>query len=278
MPATERGAPAGLKEDHDLLCAAVREAGERVFALYRGRPVRRWLKGDQSPVTEADLESNEILKSRLRGARPDYGWLSEECVDDERRLSASRVFIIDPVDGTRAFIEAQPEFTVCAALVEDGKALSAAIYNPVTEEFYEAMAGGGARCNDVTLTCPDREELEGAQVLGMRHMFTHPGWPRPWPEMRVGYRCSTQYRFALVAKGQYHGALALVRKSDWDVAAGSLIAEEAGAKVSDHLGASYVFNRPDPAQRARVCAAPSLYPALIERLAHLPEDLSELVL
>ena len=274
MRGTEE-ALASLHEDHQLLCAAVREAGKVVLKRYRGRPVRNWAKTDKSPVTEADLESNVILKTRLLGARPHYGWLSEECVDNEHRLSTPRVFIVDPIDGTRAFIDAQPEFTVCAALVEKGEALAAAVFNPVTDEFFEATIGGGARVNGEPITASKQEGLEGARVLGMKQMFTHEGWPRPWPDMKIGYRNSTQYRFALVAKGHYDGALALVRKSDWDVAAGALIASEAGACVSDHLGASYIFNRPDPCQRALVCAAPGLYPALIERLTHLPEDLRQ---
>ncbi|MEM9232930.1 MAG: 3'(2'),5'-bisphosphate nucleotidase CysQ, partial [Pseudomonadota bacterium] len=268
MPGTEASAGPSLSDDHTLLCAAVREAGSVVLERYRGRPVRNWLKKDRSPVTEADLESNALLKDRLLGARPGYGWLSEECVDDSRRLTASRTFIIDPIDGTRAFIEASPEFTVCAALVEDGVCVSAAVFNPVTDEFFEATFGGGARCNGVPLSPSDTDDLNGARMLGFRRMFNHPGWPQRWPEMQIGYRCSTQYRFALVAKGYYDGALALVPKSDWDVAAGTLIAMEAGALVSDHLGAAYIFNREVPCQRALVCAAPGLYPAIIERLAH----------
>lgn len=273
MPATDAPQAPSLSDDHQLLCDAVREAGARVLSRYRGRPVRRWTKNDKSPVTEADLESNAILKDRLLSARPGYGWLSEECVDDARRLHAERVFIIDPIDGTRAFIEASPEFTVCAALVENGVAISSAIFNPVTEEFFEATLGGGARCSGRPLRVSPAADLDGAKMLGPGHMFEHPSWPVPWPKMRLGYRCSTQYRFALVAKGQYDGAIALVRKSDWDVAAGTLIATEAGAHVSDHLGSGYVFNQPDPCQRALVCTAPGLYPAVLERLSHLPADL-----
>lgn len=276
MPATDITPAHDLKDDHELLCTSVREAGERVLKRYRGRPVRRWVKGDKSPVTEADIESNEILKNRLLGARPHYGWLSEECVDDSKRLEAARVFIVDPVDGTRAFIEASPEFTVCGAIVENGAVIAAAVYNPVTDEFFEATLNGGARCNGAPLKANPTDRLEGAKMLGPRHMFEHPGWPSPWPDMKIGYRCSTQYRFALIAKGQYDGALALVRKSDWDVAAGTLIATESGASVSDHLGTAYVFNQPDPCQQALVCAAPGLYPALLERLSHLPADLREL--
>lgn len=275
MPGTD-AETSSLKDDHRLLCAAIRDAGHVVLSRYRGRPVRSWKKKDLSPVCEADLESNALLKERLLGARPHYGWLSEECVDDERRLTTPRTFVIDPIDGTRAFLEASPEFTVCGAIVENGRAISAAIFNPVTDEFFDATLNGGARCNGDPVTANSTSSLAGARMLGFQHMFDHPGWPSPWPRMTIGYRNSTAYRFCLIANGVYDAALALVPKSDWDAAPGELIATEAGAKVSDHLGASYEYNRPDPKQRALVCATAPLYPQILERLSHLPEDLTQL--
>lgn len=271
-----RGARSPIQEDHALLCDAVRKAGAVVAERYRGHPVRQWAKDDHSPVTEADLQANEILKTALIGARPDYGWLSEECPDDKDRLAAERTFIVDPIDGTRSFIEGKPEFTVCAAMVAEGLVRSAAIYNPITDEFFDAIKGGGARCNGDPIHAAPRDQLKGSKMLGSGPMFKHPGWPSPWPKLELGYRNSTSYRCALVAKGVVHGTLALVPKADWDAAPGALIAEEAGAKVTDHLGTPFVFNRPDALQRALVCMTEGLHREVLDRLAHLPNDLTRI--
>jgi myo-inositol-1(or 4)-monophosphatase len=113
-------------------------------------------------------------------------------------------------------------------------------------------------------------------MLGSRRMFDHPGWPDPWPAMRLGYRNSTSYRMGLVGSGAFDATLALTPKADWDVAPGALIAAEAGAVATDHLGEPFVFARAEPRQRALVCAAPDLHPKLMVRLAHLPADLTKL--
>lgn len=268
-----------LSEDHAALSDAIREAGAAVLERYNSSSTRSWAKADASPVSEADLEANEILSSRLRtGVRSHYGWLSEESVDHLDRMSAERTWIIDPIDGTRAFLSGKPEFTVCGALLEGDKLVASVIFNPVTNEFFDATLGGGARCNGEPLRAGTTEQIHNCAMLAWKGMFGHPGWPTPWPEMRVNYRCSTSYRMALVARGDMDAAIALVPKADWDVAMGALIASEAGAVSSDHLGTAYQFNRERPVQRALVCAAPSLYPALIERLGHLPEDLRALKL
>lgn len=266
-----------LPLDHERLCAAVREAGAVVLERYRGHPVRQWLKDDRSPVTEADMEANRILKAALLdGPTAHYGWLSEECPDDQHRLSAPRTFIVDPIDGTRAFMEGRPDFTVCGAITEGEQVVAAAIFSPVTDEFFDATLGGGARCNGDAIHATDRQALSGARILGRKRTYTHPGWPTPWPPLALSYRCSTAYSMALVAKGAYDATLALLRKPDWDVCAGTLIAQEAGAIVSDHKGGGFAFNLPEPIQRGLVCTAPSLYRAILPRLGHLPGDLREI--
>nr|WP_246408476.1 inositol monophosphatase [Parvularcula dongshanensis] len=259
------------------MCAAVRQAGEAVRQRFEAGNTKAWEKDDDTPVSEADYESNDILKAALLDDE-DYGWLSEESAEDEDRLSASRTWIVDPIDGTHAFLKGQPHFAVCVALVEDGRAVSAAIFNPATDEFFEAIRGGGARCNGEALCASSAEELDGCRVLGSKAMFEHPGWPEPWPVMRLAYRNSTSYRLALVAAGRYDATIALVRKADWDVAPGALIACEAGAVATDHKGDPFVFAKPHPVQRALVCAAPRLYPRIIERLGHLPDDLRQVAL
>jgi myo-inositol-1(or 4)-monophosphatase len=266
-----------LTGDHAVLCDAVREAGEVVLSRFRDRTVRTWQKADKSLITEADLQANEILRWRLMsGGRRDYGWLSEESADDSRRLDADRTWIVDPIDGTRAFVKGRPEFAVCGALAHETQVVSAAVFNPVTDEFFEATLGGGARCNGTPISASGCRTLHRCRVLGFEHMFSHNSWPEAWPQMDVAYRNSTTYRMALVAKGAFDAAIALVPKADWDVAPGALLLHEAGACASDHLGEPFRFNQPDPVQRGLVCATQGLYPDIISRLAHLPADLRQI--
>lgn len=263
-----------LQDDHAVLREAVRDAGGAVLDRFKSKTTKSWTKDDASPVTEADLEANDILRQRLiAGPRSHYGWLSEESADDHARLSAPRTWVIDPIDGTRAFMRGAPEFAVCAALLEGETAVSAIIFNPATDEFFEATRHGGAFCNGERMTANARSSLEGCSVLAAPEMFERPEWPQPWPLMRTFYRSSTSYRMALVARGDADAAIALLPKADWDVVMGTLIAQEAGAVTSDHLGSKYRFNQPTPYQRALVCAVPDLYPSLIGRLNHLPGEL-----
>lgn len=277
MPEADAVSPAAtvsVAEDHGLLCDAIRVAGAAVKKRFRDGRTKSWEKGDSTPVCEADLESNEILRDQLMaGNRGGYGWLSEECADSSARLEAPRTWIIDPIDGTRSFLEGRPEFTVCGALLDGRDVVAAAIFNPITDEFFEAIKGGGARCNGAPLSASPRSSLEGCKMLAFSGLFSRPGWPQPWPQLDIGYRNSTSYRMALVARGDVDGAIALVPKADWDVAMGALVAAEAGAIATDHLGQPYHFNQPKPVQRALVCAAPGVYPSIKRRLAHLPGDL-----
>ncbi len=274
MRGTDRGALPPLEEDFAVMCEAVRTAGAAVLDRYWDQTSAAWLKRDASPVSEADLEANEILRKHLMGPdRRDYGWLSEESPDDAYRLAAPRTWIVDPIDGTRAFLEQRPEFTVCVALVEDGQAHAAAVFNPVTGEFFDAVRDQGARLNGKLITTRGTTTLEGCRVLSAARLVHERHWPMPWPRIEFGYRNSTAYRMALVANGTYDAALALIRKPDWDVAPGALIVAEAGGRVSDHHGTPFIFNQKAPMQRALVCSAPGLHQPLLDRLAHLPADL-----
>src|ERR1700687_2946560 len=133
-------------DDQALLMAAVREAGA-IAMRHFGTPVNTWEKAGGTPVSDADIAVNQHLQRRLGGARPDYGWLSEETEDDETRLTHRKVWVVDPIDGTRAFLQGVPHFCHAVALVEDGRPVLAALFNPAVDEFYEAIAGQGARLN-----------------------------------------------------------------------------------------------------------------------------------
>ncbi len=222
--------------DLDLIRDAVLEAG-RLALESRVKGLKVWSKPGGSPVTDADLAVDTLLKLRLLNARPNYGWLSEETADDPARLSIPRLFVVDPIDGTAAYIKNKPWFTVCVAVVENGRPIAAVVHAPELGETYEATLGGGARLNGALIAPSGRTELEGAAMLGDARMFADPRWPRPWPPMRIESRNSVAYRMVQVACGAFDAALALTTKADWDLAAADLIAQEAGAHVSDHLAA-----------------------------------------
>src|SRR5262249_35783444 len=152
---------------------------------------------------EADLAIDAFLNKRLRTARPDYGWLSEETEDDASRLSARRAFIVDPIDGTLAFLRNKPQFTICAAVALDGRPIAGVVFNPITDECFRAHAGGGAWCNGVRIAPSACREVEGCRMLGDKPMFEHPAWSNPpntpWPAMHIETRNSIAYRMVLVA-------------------------------------------------------------------------------
>jgi myo-inositol-1(or 4)-monophosphatase len=190
---------------------------------------------------------NHILHDRLSTAFPEDGWLSEETVDNEDRLSRKRVWIVDPIDGTRSFVRGLPEFCLSVALVENGVPTVAAIFNPATGEFFSAIRGRGVQVERL---------LDSTQPA-----FTSPERPvalvNPW-ELRVGrleglqphLHCrpigSIAYALALVASGQADAVVTLAGGNEWDVAAGVLLVEESGGRATTAAGHPVTFNRADP--------------------------------
>ncbi|HEX8470080.1 MAG TPA: 3'(2'),5'-bisphosphate nucleotidase CysQ, partial [Brevundimonas sp.] len=244
-------------------------AGELSLQLRRrGLSVEH--KANHSPVSNADLALDALLTDRLRAARPDYGWLSEETADTSERLSKERIFVVDPIDGTVAYMKNKPWWCVPIAVVENGHPVAAVIHVPSLNETFEATLGGGARLNGRAISPSDTDDLDDASVLADAKLMERPEWPEPWPPMRYEKRNALAYRMALVAAGMFDAAIAMGPKWDWDVAAGQLIATEAGAKVTDHLGRPWLFNRPDPRQTSLVCSAPALHPLIIRRTAPIP--------
>ena len=258
-----------MSPDLNLLRDAARAAGALALERRR-RGLKITAKPGGSPVTDADLAVDALLRETLTAARPDYGWLSEETADSPERLDRSRIFVVDPIDGTIAFMKNRPWWTVALAVIEDGRPVAAVVHAPALDETFEAAAGSGARLNGQPITASDITSLDDASVLADARLLEGPQWPEPWPAMRFERRNSIAYRMALVAAGAFDAAIALTPKWDWDVAAGALIAEEAGARVSDHHGGAWRFNRPDPRQASLVCAAPALHPLIVRRCAPIP--------
>lgn len=254
------------RADTKLLVASLREAGAIARNYFRG-DFASWDKGHGDPVTEADIAIDQHLRQSLLAARPDYGWLSEETEDDRARLDRDRVFIVDPIDGTRGFLKGRPHFTIVAAVVEEGRPVSAAIYNPITEEMYDAIRGGGARLNEHPISVSETDTLEGCRILAPRAYFETELWNDPWPDsIQTETRSSIAYRLALVAEGKFDAVFSLTAKNDWDLAAGDLLLNEAGGRVTAPGGDSLSYNNPQPLQRGALGAGHALHTILKNRL------------
>jgi myo-inositol-1(or 4)-monophosphatase len=261
------------RDDLALIEATVREAG-KIARSYFGGSYKKWDKGKGDPVTEADLAIDKYLRETFTAARPGYGWLSEETADDKRRLSTEFTFVVDPIDGTVAFLKNRPHFTISVALVREHLPVAGVVFNPITGECFTAAAGEGAQMNGVAIHASDAREVDHCRMLGDRTMFAHPGWNDPplvpWPPMEIETRGSIAYRMALVANGSFDAMLALSAKRDWDLAAGDLIVREAGGRVTTHTGAPLRYNGEETLQPSVVAAGAALHALLIDRVRHVP--------
>lgn len=252
--------------DLELLSRAARDAGEIAKSFFRSNP-RVWDKTDNAgPVTEADLEIDRMLKATLQSARPDHGWLSEETDDDPSRLVHDDVFIVDPIDGTRAFIEGSSHWSHSLAISKNGKVTHAAVYLPVNDLMFTAEIGKGAQLNGNEISVSHRNEVEGACILSAKPNFETACWPGGFPNIKRNFRSSLAYRLCLVAEGSFDGMLTLRGTWEWDVAAGALITTEAGGVVSDQRGQLPVFNSATAKLDGMVATTPQIHAPLISRL------------
>lgn len=252
--------------DTKLLVAALREAGE-IARRYYGGKYKTWHKSHGNPVTDADIEIDRFLQNSLVAQRPDYGWLSEESVDDPVRLSRARVFVVDPIDGTHGFLKQRPQFTIVAAVIENGRPVSAGIYNPITGEMFEASKGMGATKNGTRIFVSTRSGFDHAKLLAEKKLMDSAHWADPWPaSMTSETRASAAYRMALVASGEFDATLSLTQKSDWDLAAGDLIVHEAGGVVTTRESDLLIYNRQNVVHGSVICAGPQLHTRIVLRL------------
>lgn len=255
-------APDPAAADLALLERAAREAGDIALRYWRKTP-QVWDKpGGAGPVTEADLAVNAHLETLLRGARPDYGWLSEESTDTPERLAAAHCFIIDPIDGTRAFIDGQQGFSVSLAVARAGRIVAGVVHLPALEVTYTATQGSPALRNGVAISASDHG-LEGASVLAGKPSLDPRHWRGAVAPVARHFRPSLAWRFCLVAEGQFDATLSTRPAWEWDVAAGALIAAQAGCVVSDLAGQPMRFNSPRALTEGLVVAAPALHGALL---------------
>jgi myo-inositol-1(or 4)-monophosphatase len=254
------------------LAPLLASAGEIALGFAR-TGAKQWRKDDKSVVTEADLAVDAFLQDALGRLLPEAGWLSEEIADTPERLARRRVWVVDPIDGTRAFVEGIPTWCISVALVEDGRPLLGAVYNPSTGECFRARRGGGAELGGR----PIRARANGAAING-----AHVVGPRPVMEAlaATGLRrgdsiYALAYRLVSVADGRIDAAISSGRAKDWDIAAADVILAEAGARLVQMDGATPVYNRPVPAHQPLVAATEPLNAALraaLRQAAALPSQ------
>lgn len=252
--------------DLELLVDAARRAGRIALGFWRRDP-RSWDKGgDAGPVTEADLAVNDELQASLMAARPGYGWLSEESEADPSRLDAQHCFIIDPIDGTRAFIAGQEGFSHSLAVTDGDRIVAAVVHLPVRDITYTAFADGPAQRNGQPIT-PAQADIDGASVLTYRAVSEPGHWrDEQVPPFRREFRPSLAWRLCLAAEGRFDAALSLRAAWEWDIAAGSLIAERAGAAVTDRRGERMRFNSQRAMVDGLIVAGKRLHGQILERL------------
>lgn len=254
--------------DLPLLIDAARVAG-RVATSFAGKTAQRWDKpGGAGPVTEADLAVNDLLSTTLRRARPDYGWLSEESEDNSDRLNQERVFIVDPIDGTRSFVEGAKTWAHAIAVAERGEVTAAVVYLPLRDRLYAAAKGQGAWLNGTPIRCAPSRLLADATVLAAKPALNAHHWKSGTaPEFERSYRPSLAYRLALVGAGRFDGMITLRPSWEWDIAAGALIVTEAGGRIGDRKSQPLRFNNPDPCLDGVIAGATEVQTALSAALA-----------
>lgn len=253
--------------DLALLLDAARAAGSIAMDHFGSAP-QIWDKADNAgPVTEADFAVNTMLHDRLRSARPEYGWLSEESEDTTARQSTTHQFLIDPIDGTRAFIDGSRDWAHALAVVKAGQVISAVVYLPARDAMFHAEQNSGAFLNGERLNVTAPRPLGDATVLTTKPNLDPGLWAdRSVPNFRRAFRSSLAYRLCLVAQGKYDAMMTLRPTWEWDVAAGSLIVSEAGGTATDRAGGDLLFNNP-AAQVDGVIAGGGVAQALRNALA-----------
>ena len=265
------------EDDLELLRATAVAAGIIASGYFR-RDIKSWTKGNASPVSEADIIVDRYLAASLLTARPAYGWLSEETADNPSRLDCDRVFIVDPIDGTRAFLRGEDCWTVCLAVVEKGVPVAGVVYAPARNEMYEAFLGGGARLNGQALV---RNRRAGAPPLipapGAVHQELQEGGLN---YTRGPMYPSLAFRLLQVATGKLDAAVARRGSQDWDIAAAAVILKEAGHDLADVCSGFPQFNKRDVRHGALAALSdmslkPLVHAALIKVYGCPAEPLAE---
>lgn len=257
-----------LEQELEAVREAARRAGQAIQRVAEEHYAVAAKQADRTVVTQADLEADRILREALQGQFPGYGWLSEETRDDASRFDCRRVWIVDPMDGTREFVMRTPEYVVSVALVEDGEPILGLIYNPLTADVYEAALGQGARLNSQVIHCD--HSLNGRPVVEVSRSDIEKGRFADF-ESHLDLRpCgSIAYKLARLAAGQADATLSVTPKNEWDIAAGIILVTESGGRVTDLPGRPYVFNQKDTLVNGVIAASVHTY----KQIKHLTDSI-----
>jgi myo-inositol-1(or 4)-monophosphatase len=244
------------------LTAAMREAGKIARATARG-PLKRWTKGDDnSPVSEGDIAVNDFLRARLNELAPGAGWVSEETAAHPGEHAKPLTWIVDPIDGTRAYIAGRADWTISVALTAEGRPQLAALYAPVTDEMFIAVHGQGATLNRALMAAGTGSGLAGARLAG----------PKRYLDRLSGLNTqilaqpkvfSLALRLARVAHGELDAAFASGGSHAWDLAAADLLVHEAGGVMTDFAGRPLSYHQPHATHGALIAAGPARHGTLI---------------
>lgn len=215
-----------------------------IILNYYGKNLTVSNKSPTQPVTQADIEANQIIYEVIHGQFPHDGWLSEEDVENTDRFSKSRIWIIDPLDGTRDFINQNPEFAVSIALIEDGQPKVGVVLNPVTKELFFACKGMGSFYNNKKVHVRPFKSNQKPTLLVSQSEHKRGEWTEFENHFRIEPTGGCAYKMGKIAKGDADGTFTLAPKSEWDVCAGHLIIEEAGGFVSYLDGETITYNKP----------------------------------
>ena len=259
MPDADTGPDIALMRDQ--LAAAVREAGALALLTFR-TALKNWIKGRSSPVSEADLAVDALLRERLLSIHA-AGWLSEETEDNRARLQEDEVWIVDPIDGTRAYLAGSADWTVSAAFVRIGRPILGALYAPVTDELFLAAAGNGATRNGKPIKTTAGDAIAGTRFSATKRRLEILAEIEPSIESMPRVP-SLALRLARVAMGTLDATLTAPNSHDWDLAAADLLVHEAGGRVTTLGGAPLIYNRPAPVHGALIAAGERRHGALLE--------------
>ncbi len=257
-----------LAREREIAERAAREAGAIVRRHYASE-VSVAEKSPDHPVTKADLEANARIRSLVAAAFPDDGWLSEETADSAERLGRRRVWVVDPLDGTKEFIQRIPEFCVCVALVEDGRPVVAVEYNPAADRLYAAVRGEGSTVDGAPAHVSRTSDIAEAVVLASRSEDKRGEWDAFKDRVQVLLTGSVAFKLAELSAGAGDATFTLTPKNEWDICAGSLLVEEAGGRVTGLDGAPLAFNQPRTLRPGMIASNGVLHDALLRLIADL---------
>lgn len=266
MPATDRPTLGAAAGDLELLQGVAAEAASIAMSFFRADP-SVWYKNEgRSPVSEADIAVDRYLRETLMAARPDYGWLSEETVDDADRLACEQVFVVDPIDGTRAYVAGLVDWCVSIAIVRNGAAVAGVLAAPARNQTWFAALGRGAVLNGQPIGL--HEDAPGAALQVSMPDSLAGGIIASGDGLieRTRGGPSLALRLAGVAAGETDGAYVRPRASEWDIAASDVLLRETGHRLVDEFGHEITYNHPDPSRGLLIAGAHRQLALLVSHL------------